>query len=146
LVGTLPCQLETLDFGLETRPKDRRVHWVLKAIADECRIFVFDVHIEFADIREKEVHNLAVIEKLPTWQHDLVWAFLIELAQPLIPLRDVASAADKMVQEVNEFVVTLNFLQSIELVQSGRLGGAPRRLTGQRGAGPSELSFSARPS
>jgi hypothetical protein len=83
LVGTLPCQLEALDFGIEPRPKDRRVHWVLKAIADESRIIVFDVHIEFADVREKEGHNLAVIEKLPTRQHDVIRAFLIELAQPM---------------------------------------------------------------
>ena len=40
------------------------------------------VLIEFADVREKEVHNLAVIEKLPTRQHDLIRAILIELAQP----------------------------------------------------------------
>jgi hypothetical protein len=31
----------------------------------ECRVIIFDVHIELADIRCEEAHDRAVIRKLP---------------------------------------------------------------------------------
>ena len=46
------------------------------------RIFVFDVHIEFADVRREEIHDRAVIGKRAAREHHLIRAFLIELAQP----------------------------------------------------------------
>ena len=82
LCACLPCQLQALDLRFEPRPKYRGVRWVFKAIADERRIIVFDVHIEFADVRVEEVHDFAVIEKRSTRQHNLIRAFLIELALP----------------------------------------------------------------
>ena len=55
-------QLEALDLGLEARPEDRCVKRVFEAIAHERRVIIFDVHIEFADVRHEEVHDLAVVE------------------------------------------------------------------------------------
>jgi hypothetical protein len=34
------------------------------------------------DIGDQEIHNLAVVGKLPPRQHHLIRAFLVELAQP----------------------------------------------------------------
>src|ERR1700680_1627638 len=47
-------KLEALRFWREARPEDRRVERVLEAVAHERRIFVFDVHIEFADVRREQ--------------------------------------------------------------------------------------------
>src|SRR3954468_5940380 len=80
------CQLEPLASRLKTRPEDRRIERVLKTIAHEHRVFVFDIHVELADIRREEIHDLAVVGELPPRQHHLVWAFLIELAQPCVSL------------------------------------------------------------
>ncbi len=60
-----PCQLESFDFRLEPCPKNFSVERILKTIADEHRIIIFNVHIEFADVIEEEVHNLAVIGNRP---------------------------------------------------------------------------------
>ena len=43
-------QLQALDFRFEARAKDRRVERVLEAITYECRIFIFDIQIELADV------------------------------------------------------------------------------------------------
>src|SRR3954449_13569586 len=77
-------QLEPLASRLKARPEDRRIERVLKTIAHEHRVFVFDIHIELADIGCEEIHDLAVVGELPPRQHHLVWAFLIELAQPCV--------------------------------------------------------------
>src|SRR5580704_14616504 len=47
LCACSPCQLEALDLRFKPRPEYRGLRWVFKAIADERRIIVFDVHIEF---------------------------------------------------------------------------------------------------
>ena len=72
-------ELESLGFRFEPRPKYRSVERVLKAIVDE-RIIVASTYM-FADARHEEVHGLAVIGKLPTRQHNLMRALLVELAQ-----------------------------------------------------------------
>ena len=82
-------ELESLGFRVEPRPKYRGVERVLKAIAHERRVIVFDVHVELADVRHEEVHDLAIIGELLTWQYNLIWAFLIELAQRGV--RDIAT-------------------------------------------------------
>src|ERR1700716_1706580 len=75
-------QLQALDFRFEARAKDRRVERVLEAITYECRIFIFDIQIELADVGVEEVHDPLVFGKLSSRQHHLVGAFLIELLQP----------------------------------------------------------------
>src|SRR4051812_12849387 len=55
-------QLEPLASRLKARPEDRRIERVLG----------------------EEIHDLAVVGELPPRQHHLVWAFLIELAQPCV--------------------------------------------------------------
>src|SRR3954447_24699239 len=80
------CQLEPLASRLKTRPEDRRIERVLETVAHEHRVFVFDIHVELADIGCEEIHDLTVVGELPPREHHLVWAFLIELAQPCVSL------------------------------------------------------------
>ena len=55
------CQLEAVARRLETRTENRRIERIFEAVPDERRIIVFDVHIEFADVRRKEIHDRTVI-------------------------------------------------------------------------------------
>src|SRR4029079_4874777 len=45
-----PCQLKTFDFRLEPQPKNLSVERVCKAIPNERRIIVFNVHVGLTDI------------------------------------------------------------------------------------------------
>ena len=49
--------LKASAFWFETCAEGRRVELVLKAVARKDRVIVFDVHIEFADVRREEVHD-----------------------------------------------------------------------------------------
>ena len=78
----LACELKAFDLRREARPEDRRIVRIFEAVPHECRIIVFDVHIEFADVRREEVHDRAVIGKLPSREHHLIRALLVKLPQP----------------------------------------------------------------
>src|SRR6516165_766816 len=71
-----------LTFPFEPRSENRGVHGILKAVPHVRSTFIFDVHVELARGWQQEVHNLAVVRKLSSWEHDLVRALRIELLQP----------------------------------------------------------------
>src|SRR5208282_3994102 len=73
---------QTIVLRLEARAENLGIERVLEAVAHEGRVIVLDVHVEFADIADEEVHDLVVIGQLLPRQHHLIRAFLIELAQP----------------------------------------------------------------
>ncbi len=54
----------------EARAENLGIERVLEAVAHEGRVIVFDVHVEFADIADEEVYDLAVIGKLLPRQQD----------------------------------------------------------------------------
>jgi hypothetical protein len=80
----LACELKAFDLRREARPEDRRIERIFEAVAHECRIIIFDVHIEFPDVRREEVHDRAVIGKLPSREHDLIRALLVKLPKPCV--------------------------------------------------------------
>jgi hypothetical protein len=72
-----------LTFPLEARSENRGVHRVREAVAHVGRTFIFDVHVELANAWcQQEVHDGAIVRKLPTRQHYLIWVFRIEFLQP----------------------------------------------------------------
>jgi hypothetical protein len=75
-------KLEAIVLRFKSRPEDRRVERILEAVAHERGVVVLDVHVELTGMLDEEVHDLAVIGKLPLREHYLIRAFLIELSQP----------------------------------------------------------------
>src|ERR1700719_740654 len=78
----LPRQPEALRLRLESRAKNFRVQRVGEAVAHKGGVIVLNIHVEFLDVLDEEIQNLAVVGELPPRQHHLIGAFLVELAQP----------------------------------------------------------------
>ena len=74
----LACELKAFALRLEARPEYRRIERIL------CRIIIFDVHIEFAEVRREKGHDRSVIRKLSSREHDLIRTFLIKLLKPCV--------------------------------------------------------------
>src|SRR5262245_5179370 len=71
-------ELEPFGLWLEARAKDRRVERISKAVPHERRVFIFDVHVELADIVHEEIHDGAVVSELPPREHHLIRALLVQ--------------------------------------------------------------------
>src|SRR5262249_49850383 len=77
---------ERLAFPLEARPEDRGVHGLFEAVAHVGGAPIFNVQVELANVRKKEVHDRGIVHELPPRQHHLIRALLVELLQPSTPV------------------------------------------------------------
>ena len=57
---------KSLGFWLEAGPEDRGVHRLLEAVAHVRGAPIFDVQVELAHVRKKEVYDPAIVHELPS--------------------------------------------------------------------------------
>jgi hypothetical protein len=125
-------------FWLEAGSENRRVRWIREAIAHVRGTFIFDVHVEFANARRKqEVHDGAIIRKLSSRQHYLIWALRVEFLQPstsFIRGHDLPLMPSRLKQNEGSLSVLLSQARSADgvkktLTLSGAAAGADRLFT-----------------
>ena len=66
----LTPRVQTILLRLEARAENLGVERVLEAVAHECRVIVFDIHVELAHMGDEKVHDSAVVGKLPARPQD----------------------------------------------------------------------------